>query len=90
MKARASVDKAGRLVIPKKIREKMHLDSGVVVGIETVGDHLEIRIADSQDYKLVEKDGLLVIEGSPVMDTVAAIKADRQARIDRFERRAES
>lgn len=90
MKALASVDKAGRLVIPKKIREKMHLDAGVVVEIETAGDHLEIRITENQDYKLVEKGGLLVIDGSPPMDIVAAIKADRQARIDRFEGRAES
>jgi AbrB family looped-hinge helix DNA binding protein len=90
MKALASVDKAGRLVIPKKIREKMHLEAGVVVEIETTGDHLEIRITENQDYKLVEKDGLLVIDGGPAVDAVAAIKADRQARIERFDRKSGS
>lgn len=85
MKATASIDKAGRLVIPKKIREKLHLAPGVLVELETVADHLALRIADDPDCRVVEKDGLLVIEGGIHEDAVTAIKADREARMARLE-----
>ena len=42
MNATLTVDKAGRVVIPKDIREKMHLRKGSRLRLELVGDRLEL------------------------------------------------
>lgn len=34
----ATLDKAGRIVLPKKLREKLHLKPGAKFSIEFVGD----------------------------------------------------
>jgi AbrB family looped-hinge helix DNA binding protein len=38
----ATLDKAGRIVLPKKLREKLHLKPGAKLTIEFVGDKIEI------------------------------------------------
>lgn len=62
---KATIDKAGRLVIPRQLRDSIGLRPGEVE-VEVSGDGLLIRpVAASQ---LVEEDGLLMIPraGTPV------------------------
>ncbi len=40
----ATLDKAGRIVLPKNLREKLHLKPGAKFRIEVVGDKIEIEL----------------------------------------------
>lgn len=56
---RSTIDSAGRLVLPKPIREAANLEGGAEVEIRFVGDHLEIEPVPA-DISMVEKDGFVV------------------------------
>lgn len=57
---RTTIDKAGRLVIPKPLRDAVGLTAGEV-DLELVGAELRVRPVSSEG--IVEKDGRLVITG---------------------------
>jgi len=58
---RATIDKAGRLVIPKPLRERLGLRPGVV---EVVVDGAGIRVEPLADESLERRGGRLVIPAS--------------------------
>jgi AbrB family looped-hinge helix DNA binding protein len=43
MNARLSIDKAGRVVIPKPIREDLHLEPGNSLEMESAGEQITLR-----------------------------------------------
>lgn len=56
------IDKAGRVVIPKPMRDRHHLVAGTEVEVIDGGDRLEFLLPDDRaDALLVEKDGRLII-----------------------------
>lgn len=59
---RTTIDKAGRLVIPRLIRERAGLAGGGDVDVEL--DGAAIRIAAASSDALLEEDGFLVIPSS--------------------------
>lgn len=80
---RTTIDKAGRLVIPRALRSRIGLVGGGEVDLEL--DGAAIRIEPVAGTGLVEKDGLLIIRGSPgtrVTDAMVRelIDADRYRR----------
>jgi len=57
-----TIDKAGRIVLPKPLRERFKLEGGAKLRVESVGDHLELtQVELSKATTLVEKNGLLVV-----------------------------
>lgn len=58
---RTTIDKAGRLVIPKPLRDRLGLVGGVEVDIVETADGLSIVPVGRP--ALVERDGLLVVRG---------------------------
>jgi AbrB family looped-hinge helix DNA binding protein len=58
---RTTIDRAGRLVIPKPLRERLGLLDGVEVEIRESADGLSI-VPLATGPALVERDGLVVIE----------------------------
>jgi AbrB family looped-hinge helix DNA binding protein len=40
---RLTIDKAGRVVIPKPLREELHLEPGDALDLETAGEHIILR-----------------------------------------------
>ena len=64
---RTTIDKAGRLVIPKTLRDRLGLRPGEV---EVVADGAALRVEPIVSAELVERDGRLVIpaSGSPLTD----------------------
>ena len=57
-----TIDGAGRLVIPKKIRDEMNLFPGTELEIGTEGGEIRLRLAGVAP-RLIRKDGVLVFDG---------------------------
>jgi len=78
--------KAGRLVIPKRVRETLGMREGTRLRVEVVGVGLRVEpVADDVRIE-VEEDGFPVIRGAGVGErgrVVGAIKAGREEREER-------
>ena len=57
-----TIDKAGRLVIPKSLREELHLEAGDALELESAGEEITLRPVRSKST-LVKKQGVWVFEG---------------------------
>lgn len=79
----ATLDKAGRIVLPKKLREKLHLKPGAKFNIEVVGDKIEIE-EEVPKPRIVRKRGVRVIMGWEGFDAVKAIKEMREEREEKL------
>lgn len=75
-----SVDKFGRIIIPKAIREHLGLQAGSVLEIEELDHKILIKIHDDEP-KLTREGGFLIFVGKPVGDLENAIEKLRE---DRF------
>jgi AbrB family looped-hinge helix DNA binding protein len=73
---KATIDKAGRLVIPKALRDSL----GIVPGeVEVVPDGAGLRIEPPADDQLEDEDGLLVIPAADVAISDELVRALRDA-----------
>lgn len=84
MNATVTMDSSGRLVIPRNIREQLQLRSGSRLNLEVKGDGFFLAPLPSQDARIVERGGRLVIESAEVLTGGAvreAIVGDRNERI---------
>lgn len=79
-----TIDNAGRIVLPKPLRDKFRLKGGSKLRIESVGDHLELIPEDAGNTSpLVKKNGLLVVAASGTScDALEALHAEREERED--------
>jgi AbrB family looped-hinge helix DNA binding protein len=85
MNAIVEIDKAGRIVVPKKLRDDLHLVPGTRLRIERSGDRLVFEQAFSEP-QLILKDGMWVVSGSQttevdISDVIRQGYAEREARI---------
>lgn len=77
-----TIDRAGRIVVPKALRERFGLHPGTELEIEAVADGLRLRARDSASV-FIEKDGVLVHHAAgPAMeiDVAAFINRERDGR----------
>jgi AbrB family looped-hinge helix DNA binding protein len=83
MNATLTVDKAGRVVIPKEVREKMHLREGSRLRLELVGDRLELR-HEPVEVQLERRGKRRVIVGWEGFDARQAVQEAREEHLDRL------
>jgi AbrB family looped-hinge helix DNA binding protein len=82
MNVTTEIDGAGRLVIPKKMRDSLHLVKGARVNIQQQGDLLVIA-PEARPRGLYVDRGTLVYDGGPAppSDVVQWVEEDRAARM---------
>ena len=68
----ATLDKVGRIVLPKNLREKLHLKPGAKFSIEVVGDKIEIEL-EAPKLGIVRKGGVRMVMGWEGFDTSALL-----------------
>jgi AbrB family looped-hinge helix DNA binding protein len=68
-----TIDKAGRVVIPKPFRDRHRLVPGTEVDVIDSGDRLEFILPDDRDDAvLVEKGGRLIVSAATGKSTTSA------------------
>ena len=76
------VDRFGRIVVPKEIRDRHGLAAGSEVEIEDAAEMIILRRHEDLPG-LVEKQGILVFRGRSTGDLDAAMRSQRQERLRR-------
>ena len=76
----ATVDKFGRIVIPKQVRDDLGLKPGTVLQIEETDQEVILTPLHAEP-KLVNKDGVLVFSGVATGDIAEAVRTNRERRI---------
>ena len=82
MSAKLTLDKAGRVVIPKPVRDRLHLSSGDSLAIENRGNAIILRPI-REEPTMFKQDGMWVIKtGKPltIEDADAVIESAREER----------
>ncbi|MGI8524101.1 MAG: AbrB/MazE/SpoVT family DNA-binding domain-containing protein [Nocardioides sp.] len=59
----ATVDSAGRVLIPKALREALGIKPGGLIDLSVYGDGLHL-VPGGRTASLVEDDGVLVVDGT--------------------------
>ena len=80
---RLTVDKAGRVVLPKPLRDRFRLRPGSSLDVDVHDDHLRL-IPVSQGPALVKRGGWWVHQGVPEAgaDLVEAVQRHRNERLE--------
>lgn len=84
MIATITMDEAGRLALPKDIREHLHLAPGSMVKAEVVGDRIELS-PEAPAVKFVREKGLRVVVGWEGFDAAEAVREARERQLDRID-----
>jgi AbrB family looped-hinge helix DNA binding protein len=78
-----TIDRLGRIVVPKAVRTRYHLSPGTDLELEVDATGFHLRPAH-EEPTLIEKDGLLVHHGTGTvdLDIPTLIDADRDHRAE--------
>jgi AbrB family looped-hinge helix DNA binding protein len=79
MNATVTLDKAGRVVIPKTLRDELHLEPGDTLELESEGERVTLRAMPSGSL-LRKEHGVWVFRSGKKLSAVVADKALRDIR----------
>jgi AbrB family looped-hinge helix DNA binding protein len=77
---RTTVDRFGRIVLPKKVRDSLGLTPGTPLEVEELPGVIQLRPIEGQPV-LVKRSGVLVYAGTATGDVSGAVDAHRASRI---------
>jgi AbrB family looped-hinge helix DNA binding protein len=86
MNAILNMDRAGRLVLPKPVREQLQLEPGEPLELESFDDHIVLRPVRG-NASMCKKQGVWVFRGgaplkaSAVRETIRRVRQDREEAI---------
>jgi len=75
-----TLDKFGRVVIPKKIRDHLGLKSGEVLRIERLEDEVMLKPL-REESPLHNKEGVLIFSGAATGNMIEAVRLHREEQI---------
>jgi AbrB family looped-hinge helix DNA binding protein len=78
-----TLDRFGRILIPKRVRDGLGLKPGAVLEIEEVEQKIFLKPIDGEPH-VVTKDGVLVFSGTATGDIVGVIRAHRKERLSKM------
>ncbi|NQW99551.1 AbrB/MazE/SpoVT family DNA-binding domain-containing protein [bacterium] len=84
MRVTVTMDSSGMLIIPRDIREQLHLRSGSRLNLEIKGDGVFLAPLPDEDARIVKRGGRLVIESAEPLSDDDVRKAIVSAREDRI------
>ena len=84
MSTTLTVDKAGRVVLPKPVRDRLHLQAGSKLRLEVIGDKLELSQEEAEVKIVRGKDGLRVVVGWEGFDAAKAVREMREDQLERL------
>ncbi|MDH4163062.1 MAG: AbrB/MazE/SpoVT family DNA-binding domain-containing protein [Nitrospirota bacterium] len=79
---KTTVDRFGRVVVPKDIRDRLGLRPGSELEIDEKGNEIILKSAEREPALMV-KEGILVYSGKATGDLVGAVRAHREERLKR-------
>jgi len=82
MNTRLTIDKAGRVVIPKPLREELHLEPGDALDMETAGEQITLRPVRGTG-PLAKEHGVWVFRSGQPLPASATDDMLRQIREER-------
>jgi AbrB family looped-hinge helix DNA binding protein len=82
MNDRLTIDKAGRIVLPKPLRDELRLEAGDTLELESSGEEITLRPARG-NTQLRKKHGVWVYRAGEPLTQVTADKTVRQVREER-------
>jgi AbrB family looped-hinge helix DNA binding protein len=85
VKGTVPIDKAGRIVIPKEIRDELRLEPGDILALTTEGDSVTLRSLRA-NAPLQKERGVWVFRGSKPLSLEEANRLVRDARAQRDRR----
>jgi AbrB family looped-hinge helix DNA binding protein len=84
MTSKLTLDKAGRVMIPKPLRQELHLGPGDTLQLDSEGEQITLRPMRSKALFKKER-GVLVYQGEPTEASVTAvIDRERERRLREF------
>jgi AbrB family looped-hinge helix DNA binding protein len=80
-----TLDRFGRIIIPKNVRDDMGLEAGAVLQIEKEGERIVLQPVHGEP-RITEKKGILVFTGTAVGDVGSALHEHRKRRLKKMAR----
>jgi len=74
------LDRFGRVVVPKGIRDRLGLKPGAEIEIDENGSEVVLKPVE-HETTLIPEDGVLVFRGTATADLMEAIHKHRRARL---------
>jgi AbrB family looped-hinge helix DNA binding protein len=77
------IDSAGRIVVPKRVRERLGLKRNSELELEESGDGIVLKPVKQESALVRDKHGWVVFTGKPIgnIDWDRLVEDDREARI---------
>jgi AbrB family looped-hinge helix DNA binding protein len=84
MSVNVQMDPAGRVVLPKKVRERFRLQGGDTLALEVKGDTIQLRPQEMR-ARLERVNGVLVLaNGAPLPEGTDLVAESRKDRIEQI------